>query len=105
MARKQRAPVRRADVVRILSEQRRDLQDRFGVLSLTLFGSVARDEARHDSDIDLLVEFRHPVGLFHFIGLQQELERLLGCKVDLGTPRSLKPRIKDRVLQETVRVA
>lgn len=97
--------MKRKDVLRILREQQKELADRFNVTSLSLFGSVARDEARPDSDVDLLVEFSQPVGLFLFIELQQRLETLLGCKVDLGTPRSLKPRIKEHVLREAIRVA
>ncbi len=97
--------MKRAEVIRILRERRAELHDGFGVKSLALFGSVARDEARPGSDVDLLVEFDHPVGLFVFIGLQQRLEALLGCKVDLGTPRSLKPRLKEAVLQEAIHVA
>jgi uncharacterized protein len=94
----------REDVLRILHEQRQELADHYGVATLALFGSVARNEARPDSDVDLLVEFIQPVGLFHFIELQQQLEALLGCKVDLGTPRSLKMQIKDHVLQEAILV-
>ena len=74
------------------------------VKSLALFGSIARDEGRLDSDVDLLVEFAHPVGLFAFINLQPYLEQLLGCKVDLGTPKSLRPRLRERVLQEALYV-
>jgi hypothetical protein len=93
----------RDSVLRILHTHRDDLS-RMGVKSLALFGSVVRDEARPDSDVDLLVEFESPVGLFEFIGVQQYLEALLGCKVDLGTPRSLKPHIQERVLQEAILV-
>ena len=77
---------------------------KYGIKKVSVFGSVARDEASADSDVDMLVEFSKPVGLFQFIELQQRLEELLGCKVDLGTSRSLKPRIKDHVLQEAIRV-
>jgi len=97
--------MKRDDVLRILKEQQKELTDRYKVASLSLFGSVARDENRAGSDVDLLVEFNQPVGLFLFIELQQRLESLLGCKVDLGTPRSLKPRLKEQVLQEAIRVA
>jgi hypothetical protein len=97
--------MKRSDVLRILHEKRGELSEKYGVKSLALFGSVARDEARPDSDVDLLVEFDRPVGLFAFIGLQQFLETLLGCKVDLGTLRSLKPRLKDSVLQEAIYVS
>ena len=97
--------MKRDDVLIKLKEQRQELTERYGVASLFLFGSVARDEARPDSDIDLLVEFKQPIGLFQFIELQQQLEALLGCKVDLGTKRSLKVQFKDQVFQEAIRVA
>ena len=76
-----------------------------GVRSLALFGSVARNEAKPGSDIDLLVEFYQPVGLFQFITLKQYLERLLESTVDLGTVRSLKPRLKEAVLREAIYVS
>ena len=97
--------MQRDHIIRILNEQQKTLVERYSVKTLSLFGSVARDEARDDSDVDLLVEFSQPVGLFQFIELQQWLESLLGCKVDLGTPRSLKTPIKDQVLREAIRVA
>ncbi len=97
--------MKRNEVLRILREQSVSLAEHNHVASLSLFGSVARDEAQAGSDVDLLVEFKRPVGLFEFIELQQRLETILGCKVDLGTPRSLKPRIKEQVLREAIRVA
>jgi predicted nucleotidyltransferase len=97
--------MQREEVIRILSEQQTQLALRYGVRSLSLFGSVARDEAGAASDVDLLVEFDRPVGYFGLFALQDHLESLLGCKVDLGTPDSLKPRIRARVLRESVRVA
>ena len=96
--------MRRIQAINLLQQKKTELSERYHVASLTLFGSVARDEAQLDSDVDILVEFNHPVGLFHFIELQQHLEEILGCKVDLGTPRSLKPYIKDRVMHEAIRV-
>jgi uncharacterized protein len=77
----------------------------YGVKNLALFGSVARGEARPGSDVDLLVEFNRPVGLFGLVALQQRLEGLLGCPVDIGTPDSLKTSIRSRVLEECVHVA
>jgi uncharacterized protein len=97
--------MKRNDVMRILQKERQELVKHYNISSLSVFGSVARDDARQDSDVDILVEFSRPVGLFQFIELQQRLEALLGSKVDLGTPRSLKPRIKEQVLQEAIRVA
>ncbi len=97
--------MKRREVIRILDERRKELADRYGVKSLALFGSVARDEATSTSDVDLLVEFDRPVGLFGLFVLQDYLEILFGCPVDLGTPDSLKPRIRSKVLEECVYVA
>ncbi|MBI4757976.1 MAG: nucleotidyltransferase family protein [Chloroflexi bacterium] len=95
--------MRRDEILRLLSEHRAELEQ-LGAKSLALFGSAARDEARQDSDVDLLVEFERPVGLFEFVDLKSYLENLLGCQVDLGTPASLKPRLRERVLKEAVYV-
>lgn len=94
----------RQEVLSTLRAQRAALHERFGVARLSLFGSMARDEAVQGSDVDLLVEFDKPVGLFAFLELQGHLEALLGCAVDLGTPQSLKPRLRARVMAEAVRV-
>ena len=96
--------MKRNDVVRVLSEHRDELRETFGVKSLALFGSVARDQATDVSDVDLLVAFNRPVGLFGLFELQDHLERLLGCSVDLGTFDGLKPRIREQVLAERVNV-
>ncbi len=95
----------RDQVIQILKQHHQELVERYPIESLSLFGSVARDEARPESDVDLLVEFSQPVGLFQFVELQQYLESILGVKVDLGTKRSLKAVIKNRVLEESIRVA
>ncbi len=89
--------------MQILRQNRAEI-DSYGVKSLALFGSVARGEARSDSDVDLLVEFNRPVGLFGLITLQQRLEELLGCSVDLGTPDSLKKNIRSHVMEDCVYV-
>ncbi len=92
-------------VLRILKQKNAEMEKQFGVISLLLFGSVARNEATTSSDVDLLVEFNRPVGYFGLFALQDYLEKLLGCSVDLGTPDSLKPYIRDRVMENLIRVA
>ncbi len=77
-------------------------QEREAILSL--FGSVARDQAKASSDVDLLVEFSQPVGLFTLARLQIYLEKLLGCAIDLGTLDSLKPYMQDLVIEGAKRV-
>ncbi len=95
----------RDTVIRALRKEDATLRDQFGVKSLLLFGSVSRDEATSASDVDLLVEFSRPTGYFGLFALQDYLVNLLGCPVDLGTPASLKPRIREKVMGELIRVA
>lgn len=97
--------MKRDEALSILHTHQTELREKYGVQSLSLFGSVARDEARPDSDVDLLVEFNRPVGLFGLLALQAYLEQLFGCQVDVGTSNSLRPGLKERVLQEAVHVA
>lgn len=78
---------------------------RYAVRSLRLFGSGARGEERGDSDIDLLVEFERPVGLFTFLRLQEYLEQLLGRRVDLVTPDTLRSEMRAAIEQEAVTAA
>ena len=91
-------------VLHILRQKNAELKKQFGVKSLLLFGSVARNDSTPVSDVDLLVEFNRPVGYFGLFALQEYLETLLGCPVDLGTPESLKPYIKERIMGEIIHV-
>ena len=91
-------------VLKILKQKNAELVRQFGVKSLFLFGSVARNEATAVSDVDLLVEFSRPVGYFGLFALQDYLEKLLGCPVDLGTLDSLKPDMRERMMGELIHV-
>jgi hypothetical protein len=82
-----------------------EIQDRYGVTDLALFGSTARNESRSDSDVDILVEFDAPPDFDRYMDLKFFLEDLLGTRVDLGTWRNLKPRIRPSVAQEAIHVA
>jgi len=92
------------ELVQRLQQHRHELSA-LHVQTLSVFGSVARGEAGASSDIDLLVEFDRPVGLFHFVTVKNRLEALLGLPVDLVTPRGLKAALRDRILAESRRVA
>ncbi|MDW8318271.1 MAG: nucleotidyltransferase family protein [Anaerolineae bacterium] len=74
----------------------------YGVRNLRVFGSVARGEADVESDVDFVVEMEPGRSLFDLGGFQYDLERLLGCRVDVVTERGLKARVRERVLQEAV---
>ncbi len=77
----------------------------FGVRSLAVFGSVARDEAGPASDVDVLVEFEPPATFDRYMGLKLYLEDLLGVRVDVVTLHGLKPRLRPIVEREAIRVA
>jgi predicted nucleotidyltransferase len=94
----------KAKILQTLAANRAEL-DRFGVKSVAVFGSAARDELGPQSDIDILVEFKQPVGLFAFLDLKQYLENLLKRRVDLTTPGALKPQLREQILNEAVRAA
>src|SRR6266498_1675336 len=85
--------MRRDEVLGALRRHRPELSS-LGVSSLAVFGSVAREEAGPESDVDILVEFDRPVGLFEFVRLQQRLEALLRRRVDLVTPDALRARVR-----------
>lgn len=70
--------------------------------SVALFGSVARGDERPDSDIDFLVELAPSARPFEILAIGADLEAALGVKVDVGTPASLRPRMRDEVLAEAV---
>ncbi|MBP5974150.1 nucleotidyltransferase family protein [Brasilonema sp. CT11] len=94
--------MKRDEVLAIVAVHRKQLQA-MGVKSLELFGSVARDEAGPDSDVDFLVEFDRPVGLFDFSKVRLYLEDVLGCSVDMGTQDALREHLREPVLKDVIR--
>ena len=95
--------MKRNDIVRYLTQDRKALEH-YHVKSLSLFGSAARNQQTPTSDIDILVSFDHPLGLFAFINLKNHLEELLGSPVDLVTEQALHPYLRHRILEESVHV-
>lgn len=85
---------KRDDILRIAA--------RYGARNVRIFGSVARGEARPDSDVDVLVDMEPGRGLLDLGGLLMDLQELLGCRVDVVTEQGLRPRIRERVLREAV---
>lgn len=94
----------RSDVTARLTAAQAEIL-RLGVRRLALFGSVQRDKARFDSDVDLLVEFAPGQKSFdHLIALGDLLEQVLGRQVELVTPESLSPFLKPYILAEAMDV-
>jgi predicted nucleotidyltransferase len=83
--------MRNIDEIReVLKQHRQELEEKYKVKEIALFGSYVRDDQNEKSDLDVLVKFREPVG-FLFIHLADFLEELLGMKVDLVTEDGIKP--------------
>lgn len=97
--------MKRDEVIDILSSHLQELERHYGVSSLSLFGSLARDEAGPESDIDVLVEFRETPGLSEYMRLKFWLEDRLGREVDLVMKGALKSWAEPLVKAEAIRVA
>jgi uncharacterized protein len=93
----------REEVIAILRKHQEELNN-LGVKSLELFGSVARNEARYDSDIDLLVEISESMSLFQFISIKLYLQDLLNFPVDLGTKDSLHNDLRQPIIIDSIYV-
>ncbi|MBX7157991.1 MAG: nucleotidyltransferase family protein [Verrucomicrobiae bacterium] len=87
-----------------LRRQLPQLSQKYHVKSLSIFGSYAKHTQTKASDIDILVEFNETPTLFEFIKLENQLSRLLKMKVDLVTPKALRPQIGSRILKEIIAV-
>ena len=98
------SPLTRDVAVRILLEHKQEFAQ-FHICYLGVFGSVARNEAGPDSDVDLLVSFDQPIGFFHLARVQKFLEGILRHKVDLVVEDALRKEFRDQVMKEVVRAA
>lgn len=86
-----------------LREQIKAIAAKHGAFNVRVFGSVARNEANPNSDLDLIVDYDlDHISPWFPIRLIQDLENLLGVKVDVVTPNGLKERIREQVLQEAL---
>ena len=90
------------EILVTLRELMPELESKYNVRFLGLFGSVVRGEQSPGSDIDLLVEIHPPIGLFKFLELEEFLSDRLDGKVDLVSKKALKPEIGRVILSEVV---
>lgn len=96
--------MQRDDAIKLLADNLADLRSQYHVVDLSIFGSVARNQATQNSDIDVLVDFVKTPGLLRYIELKNHLEDLLGVQVDLVTRKALKRQLRETILAEAVRV-
>lgn len=95
----------RDEALSILREHAEELKSSYSVRTLSLFGSVARNEAGPESDVDILVEFVGEPTFSGYMDLKFRLEDLFGCRVDLVTVAGLRPRVRPYVERDLIRVA
>lgn len=94
----------RLRALELLSQSKPILAARYGVMDLALFGSTARDAARNDSDVDVLVTFDAPATSKRYFGVQFYLEDLFGCPVDLVTDKALRPELQQVINKAAIHV-
>jgi hypothetical protein len=90
-------------ILSIISENKDSLKRKYRISKIGVFGSYSRNEATEESDVDILVEFEEPIGL-DFVLLAEELELLLGNKVDLVSSKAVKPRLKKYIEEDLIYV-
>jgi len=88
------------EIIKIIRNKKPEMESRYGVRRLGLFGSYVRGRQRKKSDIDILVTFNRDIDLFDFLDLRKYLESQLQAKVDLVMETALKPAIGKRILSE-----
>ena len=93
------------EILDLLHDRYDEIEQRFNVKRLRLFGSAARDELQPDSDIDILVGFKGPATFDGYMELMFYLEKLLGNKVDLVTEKGLRKELRPIVEKDAIRVA
>ena len=89
------------DIKATLKKHKIELENRFKVRKIAVFGSYAREEEANTSDVDILVDLIEPIG-WEIIDLKDFLEEVLGIEVDLVTVKALKPELSDIILKEAV---
>lgn len=87
------------EVKSVINRHKKELEEKYKVKSIAVFGSYARGEQTENSDVDIMVTFSEPVG-FEFFGLADFLEDILGVRVDLTTPDGIKPNRKEYVMED-----
>ena len=89
------------EIKEIIQVHRAELEEKYKVKKIAIFGSYARTEQDKKSDVDILVEFSEPVG-FLFFHLAEYLEEILGVKVDLVTPDAIKPNRRKYIMVDLI---
>jgi predicted nucleotidyltransferase len=86
--------------IKELLSTNKEIYEKYNIKKIGIFGSYLSGKNKKSSDLDLLIEFNETIGLFEFVHLANELQKLLKVKIDLTTLNALKPYIKEKILRE-----
>jgi hypothetical protein len=92
------------EIKQILIQHKPNIQKKFKVNQLGIFGSYVRGEQNEESDVDILIDYEEAPSLLQLIDLENYLSENIGMKVDVVTKNGLKPRIKQRILADVIYV-
>jgi hypothetical protein len=90
------------EIKEILSSHKKELEEKYRIKEISIFGSYVRNEQEDKSDLDILVDFYEVPDLFKFIEIEEYLESLLGVKVDLVRKPVLREEIREEILEEAI---
>lgn len=85
-----------------IGDRKNYLRESFGVEEIGIFGSFARNEATKDSDLDMLVTLKEPIGYFRFFELEKYIKSIIGRNIDLATKEAIKPVIRQNIMKDLV---
>lgn len=92
------------EIKKILSAHKRELEEKYKIKEIKVFGSYVRNEQKKRSDVDILVDFYELPDLFKFIEIEEYLESILGIKVDLVRKPVLRVELRDKILSEAIEI-
>ncbi len=92
------------EIKKIINSHRTELEERFKVKSIGIFGSYVRGEATPESDIDILVEFTGPVSLLHIVSIENYISDILGIKADVVPVKNVRKELKGYILKEAISI-
>ena len=92
------------EIIEILSIHKKEMEKKYKIREIKVFGSYVKNKQKKSSDIDILVDFYEVPDLFKFIEIEEYLENLLGVKVDLVRKPVLRAELKDKILSEAVEI-
>ena len=92
------------DLRKILQAHKEELNRKYGVSEIGIFGSYVKNEQNDASDVDILIDFNTSIDLLTFVNLKNYLSDLLKVNVDLVMKKALKPKIGQRILHEVMEI-